>query len=283
VLWNSGFPIDGSRYARRAIDEADAADVMPPPDPYYALVWEARSAGRNEEAVALVRTGAELATNAANPWMGLVIRMQGCGALSYLDAAAGVAEAAELVALADQLEVPVFQAAAEFALGHALAFAGRRGDCELHLDRADELARGTVLHIPISTALLRGTLLADDDPAAAMRWLREAIDLGERHAVMPDILASAYEAVAAIWIAEDRMAAAAVLMGAVDHVRAAIGADQDPFGVDRREHVRSTLAAALSPTELDSFAARGRGLTHDELRRFVVGEYDPLPAVAERG
>jgi predicted ATPase/class 3 adenylate cyclase len=283
VLWNSGFPVDGSRYARLAIAEAETEQVAPPPDPYYALVWEARAGGRNEEAVELARIGAELAAGTTNPWIGLVIRFQGCGALCFLDIDAAITEAAELVEIADGLEVPVFRAAAEYGLGQALALAGRRRECELHLERAAELARGTVLHVQISVALLRGMLDADSDPRAAMASLRDAIELGERHAVMPDILANAYEAVAAIWIADGRTVDAAVLMGAVDRVRAAVGAHRDRFGAERREHVRATIDASLSPTEIDALAARGRALSRDELRRFALGEYDPVPAGAEHG
>jgi hypothetical protein len=163
------------------------------------------------------------------------------------------------------------------------AIAGRRSECELQLERAAELARGTVLHVQISVALLRGTLDADDDPDAAMASLRDAIELGERHAVMPDILANAYEAVAAIWIADGRTVDAAILMGAVDRIRAAVGAHRDRFGAERREHVRSTLDTSISPTEFDALAARGRALSRDELRRFALGEYDPVPRVAEHG
>ncbi len=281
VLWNSGFPRDGSRYSRLAIAEAETAGVTPPPDPYYALVWEARAAGRNEESIALAHTGAALAVDSDNPWMGLVIRMQGCSARCFVDVDAAIAEANELIEIADQLEVPVFRAAAEFALGQALALAGRRAECDTHLDRAAEMARGAVLHVQISVSMLRGMLDAEDRPEDAMASLREAIELGERHAVMPDILANAYEAVAAIWLAAGRVEDAAVLMGAVDDVRDAVGAHQDRFGAERRERVRATLIATISQPELEVLASRGRAMSRDEVRRFALGHHDPLAAIAE--
>ena len=242
--------VDWAEYDADVIAICDQLDgirrITPPPDPYYALVWEARAAGRNEESIALAHTGAALAVDSDNPWMGLVIRMQGCSARCFVDVDAAIAEANELIEIADRLEVPVFRAAAEFALGQALALAGRRAECDTHLDRAAEMARGAVLHVQISVSMLRGMLDAEDRPEDAMASLREAIELGERHAVMPDILANAYEAVAAIWLAAGRVEDAAVLMGAVDDVRDAVGAHQDRFGAERRERVRATLITTIS-------------------------------------
>ncbi len=88
-------------------------------------------------------------------------------------------------------------------------------------------------------SLLRGLLDVEDRPDHAMGALRDAIELGERHAVMPDILANAYEAVAAIWLDDGDVERAAVLMAAVEGVREAIGAVGDQWCADRRERVRS--------------------------------------------
>jgi hypothetical protein len=192
--------------------------------------------------------------------------------LSVIDADAAIADASELCEIADGLGIPVWQASAAFGLGQALALAGDRAAAERHLDRAAELARGTVIHVQISVSLLRGMLDADERPDAAMASLRDAIDVGERHAVMPDILANAYEAVAAIWLDEGRLEDAAVLLGAVDEVRAVIGAHGDHFGAERRARVRSAIAAALSPPALDALTSRGRAMTRDEVRRFALGE-----------
>ncbi len=120
---------------------------------------------------------------------------------------------------------------------------------------------------------------ADDRPDDAIASLRDAIELGERHAVMPDILANAYEAVAAIWLAADRVEDAAVLMGAVDDVRDAVGAHQDRFGAERRERVRTTLIATIPQPELEALASRGRAMSRDEVRRFALGHHDPVAVV----
>jgi predicted ATPase/class 3 adenylate cyclase len=282
VLWNSGYPLDGTRFARTAIEEATREGVTPPPDPYYALTWEARAAGRNEDAVAFARTGESLAADSPEPWIALSIRMQGNSALVFLDVDAAVADATEICALADDRGIPVFRAAAAFTLAQALVMAGDRTGCDRLLGRASELARGTVIHVEISVALLRGMLDADDDPEVAMASLREAIELGERHAVMPDILAGAYEAVAAIRLDEGRIEDAAVLMGAVDAVRDAIGAQGDHLGADRRARVRSSLVDRLVPAELDALATQGRSMTRDEARRFALGEGIGIRPPAER-
>ena len=276
TLMNSGFPLDACRHARGAIAEADAAGVQPPPEPFYALTWDARSAGRNEEAVELAHKGAALATGDADLWIALVIRMQGCSALMFLDLDAAVAETADFFQIAERLDVPTFVAAAAFARGNVLAHAGDRTGCERYLSQAAEIARGNVLHVLISVSILRGILDVDDRPDDALVSLCEAIDLGERHAVMPDQLADAYEAVAAIWFHEHHADRAAVLMAAVEEIRDAIGARGDQFGAKRREQVRSALIATIPPDELDALAAKGRAMSRDEIRRFSVGEYDPL-------
>ena len=46
-----------------------------------------------------------------------------------------------------------------------------------------------------------------------------------------------------------------------------------------RERVRSTLAATIPPSELE---ARGRAMSRDDMRRFALGEYDAIDAVAEK-
>ncbi len=281
VLMNSGFPIDAHRYSTRAIAEAEAAGVDAPPEPYYALTWSARSAGRNEEAVELARTGAALATGDADLWIQLVVRMQGSSALAFIDIDAAAAETIELSAIADRLDVPVFRAAAAYGRGHVAALAGDREECERHLTQAADLARGTVLHIQINVALLRGLLDVEEHPADAMVALRDAIEIGERHAVMPDILANAYEAVAAIWLDEGHPDRAAVLMAAVDGMRQAIGAEGDQWCADRRERVRAVLAETFPPHELAAFATRGRAMSRDDIRRFALGEYELIEVSAE--
>ena len=280
VLMNSGFPHDACRFARQAIAEAEAAGVEPPPGPYYALTWEARSRGQVEEAVELARVGVE--RSESHPWslvaqlMGLAIRMQGASALLHLDIGAADAESMEMVEVADRFGVPTFQAAAAYNCAQVAAVAGDRAECERHLARAGELARGNNLHVQISVLILRGLLDAEERPDDAMIPLAEAIELGEHHAVMPDQLALAYEAVAAIWFDDGRIHPAAVLMAAIAHLREAIGAGGDRLFAERRERVRSTLAAEIAAPEHDDLVARGRALTRDEIRRFALGELDPL-------
>jgi predicted ATPase/class 3 adenylate cyclase len=282
VLMNSGFPLDACRCASSAIAEAEAANLEPPPEPYYALTWDARSAGRNEEAVAFARAGAALSTSGASLWLSVVIRMQGCSALVHLDVDAALAESVELCELADRLGVPTFSAAALFGRAFVLGLSGDRSECERFLTQAAELAQGNVLHVQISVSVLRGLLDVEDRPADAMVSLREGIELGERHAVMPDVLANAYEAVAAIWLDRGDAARAAVLMAAVEGVRDAIGARGDRWFAERRERIRLRLTATIPPHEFEDLAARGRAMSRDEIRRFALGEDPEGDAVPSR-
>lgn len=275
ILMNSGFPVDACRYATRAIAEADAAGHDVPPEPYYALSWNARMAGRYQESVDLARTGMALAERSGVPWIGVVIRMQCIPALAVVDPEAAVADATTTVGLAEELGVPTFLAAAEFGLGEALTHAGRRAEAEMHLAKSVELARGNVLHIEISASVVRGILDADGDPDAALAQLRHAIDLGERHAVMPEMLATAYEAVAVIWLDAGRVEDAAILVGAVDGLRAAVGAPGDLLAEVGRARLQPALAASLSPRDDAELRARGRAMSRDEMRRFALDEYDP--------
>jgi predicted ATPase/class 3 adenylate cyclase len=281
VLMNSGFPLDARRCALRAITEAEKSGVDAPPEPYYALAWSARSAGQNEEAVELARTGASLATSDADLWVQLVVRMQGCTALAFVDVDAAVVEAVELSAIADQLGVPVFRAAAAYGRGYVAAIAGNRAECERHLDQAADLAKGTVLHVQISVALLRGLLDVETRPKDAMVALCAAIEIGERHAVMPDILANAYEAVAAINLDEGHTDRAAVLMAAVEGMRQVIGAEGDAWCAERRQRVRAALATTLSASDYEALAARGRALSRDDMRRFALGEHAQIEGAAD--
>ncbi|HXY95125.1 MAG TPA: adenylate/guanylate cyclase domain-containing protein [Acidimicrobiia bacterium] len=271
VLENCGFPLDAARFADRAIALAERAGVDPPAEPFYSLAWRARSDGRPEEAIALAQRGAELATKSASAWLNLVIRSQGCSALVEIDPQAGILEAADLGALADETGVPTFVAATSFGYGWALALGGRRDEAEPWFARATERAQGNSIHVEVSVLLSRGLLAVDDDQEVALDLLRRAIDQGEAHGVLQDVLANAYEAVAWIWIQDGRAEDAAVLMGAVGAVRDAIGASGDRWGAARRDAVRTSLTERFNAAELDRLLARGRVLSRDEMRRFALG------------
>ena len=143
------------------------------------------------------------------------------------------------------------------------------------------MACGTVLHVQISVSLLRGMLDADDRPEDAMASLRDAIEARgapRGHARHPgQRLRSGRRDLAR----RRRTADAAVLLGAVDVVRSAVGALQDRFGAERRERVRSTLIATIPEPELETLSSRGRAMSRDEVRRFALRHVDPLGATVE--
>lgn len=275
VLINSGFPTDAVRHGHAAVAEADAAGLDPPPDPYFALAWEARMRGALDESLALAERGRDLARSAGQPWNELVIRMQGQSVLAYLDIDAALAEASELVAFADELGVPVFQAAARFGQATACAKAGDREACERALADAADLAKGTAIHIQMVTLLLTGLLQIGDGDPGAMETLLQAIEVGERHAVMPEELATAYDGVASLWLGRGRADDAAILFAAANGMRESVGAGADPFWAEVRTSVHDELDVRLALGDRSRLAALGRGMSRDEIRRFALGEYDP--------
>ena len=275
---NSGFPLDADRLARQAIDEADRAGLPPPPEPYYALPsWFARMMGSLQEAVDLARVGAARATEPDQQWMALVIRTQGASALLLIDRDAAAAEFDELREIADRLGVPVLGAAVAWGRLAAAADEGDLEGCERLLDRAEELATGTALHVRINCRLFRGLLVVETEPERAQALLGEALDLGDRYAVMPEMMAMGYDAVAALWLAEGRAEDAAILVAAADGLRDSIGAaalQRDWLGgVLDRSLLSSPLV--VDPRERDELTALGRAMSRDEIRRRALGEYDP--------
>jgi predicted ATPase/class 3 adenylate cyclase len=283
VLVNCGFMPDAVRFAERAIAEADRAGVAHPPEPYYALTWHARADGRPADAVAHAAQGAALAVDELSSWIRLVIRMQGSSALLELDIGAAVAETAAITAEARRLGIPTFTAAACFGEGLARAIHGEPAAAERCFDEATKLAVGNSLHTEIGVLLNRGLLAVDDDHDTALSLLEPAIDRGERHAVMPDVLAEAYEAVAWIWLQRGEGERAAVLAAATAALWDALGARGRGYTAPRREQVRARLVDQLAPSRLEELRHTGASLSRDEMRRFVLGELDPLATRTEGG
>ena len=139
-----------------------------------------------------------------------------------------------------------------------------------------------MLHIEVEVSLYRGLLAVEDHPERALQSLREAIDAAETYAMMPDPVLTSYEGVADIWLDGGRVREAAVLTAAVDQVREVIqvSGQLDPLGAPRRERVHAALREQLGERELEVLSARGRALTRDEMRRFVLDEMDPLDALS---
>jgi tetratricopeptide (TPR) repeat protein len=275
-LRNSGFPLDARRYAQQGIAEAEAAGVdPPPPEPYFTLAWDALSAGDNERAVELARTGAALAAFNGEDKTGLAIRFTGLQALMFVDLDAATAEWSELAEIAERLGVSTFLASAVFTRALIAFIAGDRAECERWLAQAEELEGGGVLQVQIAASVMRALLDLDERPADAMIHLRTGIEIAERYAVSPHQVANAYEATAAIWLDEGNIQRAAVLMAAAEALREAIGAGGDRLFADRREHIRTNLATAIPEPEHLALTNIGRAMSRDEVRRFALSEYEP--------
>jgi predicted ATPase/class 3 adenylate cyclase len=276
VLASASNTVDACRLAYRAVDEAGAAGIDPPPEAYFGLTWHMTSNGRAEEAYELARVGVALAEQKHMLTTGLLIRAVGLGALIELDPVAAVRETADYAVLTAQLGIPTFIAGALYDQGLALAQVGDRAAAEQYFDQALEQARDIVLQIEIAVMLQQGLLATSEDPERALGWLHNAIDGAERYAVNPDMLLDSYEGVADIWLAEGRIRETMVLIGGVDQLREIIEVSGERKGAPRRERVHRGLREQLSEQEVQVLSARGRALTRDEMRRFVLGELDAL-------
>ena len=278
VLVNCSSTIEGCRMALQAIDEAVAAGLDPPPEPYFALTWHARADGRPEEAIELMRTGVALAERRADHWVGPLIRICGLGAVVEVDPEAGLREAEALSNLIGRIDVPTFASTALFSRGDALARLGDLDGADEYFEASLEAARGTVLHMEIGVVLTRGLLAIDHDPERALELLQEAIDRSERLGVMADRASDCYEAVADVWLARGRIREAAVLIAAVDQLREVIQVRGGLTGAPRQERIHAVVRDLLDPHELQVLSARGRSLTRDEMRRFALDQLDPVDA-----
>ncbi len=132
--------------------------------------------------------------------------------------------AAEVAETARQVGVPAFIAWAILLQGEAAAVGGDLDGADRYFDEAIEAAAGVALTVEIGARLWRGLYCSPGDRKAALRSLHQAIDLGEEHALVPHLMAEAYEEIALAWLEDGKVEQAATLAMAVQRLRQAIGA-----------------------------------------------------------
>ena len=143
-------------------------------------------------------------------------------------------------------------------------------NADRYFDQAIEAAAGVVIHVEVTARLLRGLFRTCGDREAAIRSLRECIDQAERHSVMPNEVADAYEGIALAWLEDGKVERAATLAVAVQRLREAIGASGDTEGAPTRQALKVGLAEALDDETRQRAESAGAAMSRDEMRRYVL-------------
>ncbi len=269
-----GMVLQSGELARRAVEAAADAGCEPSGLAYFALSLAALVDGDLERAFDHATEGERLGTAEGD----LVVRL---ASASMRVTNAVWLRHPEADALLERMEaeagafgIPTFVSSIRMAEGvHAMT----QGDHELAETKfveAIDVARGTVPHIVIVSALQRAVSRYQRGEPGVVEAVREALEVFAKQPVMPDLAADIWAVIAANWIREGRVEDAAVLACAAGALLTSLGVRGRAETADIRQQLGDDLAARIDPGELDALIESTGEMTADDVRRFIFERID---------
>jgi predicted ATPase len=269
-----GMMVQGGELARRAVEAADDAGCEPSGLAYFALSLAALVDGDLERAFDHATEGERLGAAEGD----LVVRL---ASASMRVANAVWLRHPEADALLERMEaeagafgIPTFVSSIRMAEGVHAMVEGDHELAETKFVEAIDIARGTVPHIVIVSALQRAVSRYQRGEPDVVEAVREALEVFAEQPVMPDLAADTWAVIAANWLREGRVEDAAVLACAAGALLASLGVRGRAETADIRQQLGDDLAALIDPGELDALIESTGEMTADDVRRFIFERID---------